>query len=364
MHGTPGHVPEHDDWGLDGVRQEPDKGHPRRHEQRKEMAGRSNAGQVWKTVAWAEYPIRAQNTLWRRFTLSGAVFLVRSIMLAIFGLGVGTFGTMLGVGVGWIHVPFLLLAVGFSPQMAIGTSIGIIFWNTLSGSFVYYAQRRLDLPLARRLAPAVLPGALLGPFIVQRFTTSLFFILFSLLLVLIAAFIFGKGVRVAEAAEGPDGPKDTSPSLISRPDRVRIGVLGTLVIGFVSNIFGIGGGILHVPFLILVLGVPTHIALGTSHFILCVSSGVGAVVYYLMGYLNLDYMMPIAIGTILGAPFGARLASQSGELLIRRLLAALLLVLALRMAYTGIQQQLGEVPVIHDIPGHQYMPVPVPYTPR
>ena len=53
----------------------------------------------------------------------------QSIMLMIFGLGVGTVGTMLGIGGGWIHVPFLMMLFHFSPTLAIGTSVGIIFFN-------------------------------------------------------------------------------------------------------------------------------------------------------------------------------------------------------------------------------------------
>jgi hypothetical protein len=278
-------------------------------------------------------------------------------MLFVFGLGVGTFGTMLGVGGGWIHVPFLLLVYSFSPQLAIGTSIGVIFCNTLSGSITYYSQKRLDVALARRLAPAVIPGALVGPFIVQTFAKSVFFIAFAVVLVLVALYLFF--LRPPGAAQTSSRGLRPRAAELSLEQRYRMGVVGTLLIGFISNIFGIGGGIIHVPFLILLLGVPTHVALGTSHFILCVSSGIGTLVYAIMGYVQVDFMMPIAAGTILGAPLGAELARRVDEVLIRRVLVVLLLFLSLRMAYTGIEQRMGEVPIVHHVPGHDYMPVPV-----
>jgi len=291
------------------------------------------------------------------------MFFLRSVMLLIFGFGVGTLGTMIGVGGGWLHVPFLLLLFAFSPQLAIGTSIGIIFLNTLSGSIVYYTQKRMDWEMARRLAPAVIPGALFGPFVVQKFTNSAFFISFSVVLVLIAICLFFKRTE-----------RDAAPRLLTAPgllhasdsmaQRYRIGIIGSLIIGFVSNIFGIGGGVIHVPFLILVLGVPTHLALGTSHFILCISSFVGVIVYFLMGCVQIEFMMPIAAGTILGAPIGAELARRVDESLIRRMLVFLLLLLALRMAYTGIQHQVGEVPMVEHVPGHQYIFTPMPTATR
>ena len=282
----------------------------------------------------------------------------RSVMLLVFGLGVGTLGTMIGVGGGWLHVPFLLLLFAFSPQAAIGTSIGIIFLNTLSGSIVYYTQKRMDWEVAKRLAPAVIPGALFGPFVAQRFTTSAFFISFSVVLILVAICLFFKRSKTEGTPQYLGTPGDWA-GAESLARRYRIGIIGSLIIGFVSNIFGIGGGVIHVPFLILFLGVPTHMALGTSHFILCVSSFVGVIVYYLMGCVQIDYMMPMAAGTILGAPIGAELARRVDESLIRRMLVVLLILLALRMAYTGIQHEVGNVPVVDSVPGHQYMLVPM-----
>lgn len=283
---------------------------------------------------------------------------LRSVLLLVFGLGVGTLGTMIGVGGGWLHVPFLLLIFAFSPPMAIGTSIGIIFLNTLSGSIVYYTQKRMDWELAKRLAPAVIPGALFGPFIAQKFTTSAFFISFSVVLVLIAVCLFFKRGR-AEGALRHGAATDGAIDADAVARRYRIGIIGSLIIGFVANVFGIGGGVIHVPFLILFLGVPTHVALGTSHFILCVSSCVGTIIYYAMGCVQVDFMMPIAAGTILGAPIGAELARRVDESLIRRVLVVLLILLALRMAYTGIEHQVGDVPIVEQLPGHQYMLLPM-----
>jgi len=289
------------------------------------------------------------------------MFFIRSVMLLLFGLGVGTCGTMLGVGGGWLHVPFLMLVFHFSPQMAIGTSIGIIFFNTLAGSIVYYLQRRLDIVLARKLALAVVPGAVLGPFVVSRFDSAVFFVAFSVMLVLIAGLLlFKRAIGVGGAASGGRGgvQRPVIAARVRPEDRAGLGVAGTLVIGFVSNIFGIGGGIIHVPFLILCLQVPTHIALGTSHFILCVSSAIGTAVYASLDYIQVDFMMPIAAGTIIGARIGAELASRLDESRIRRLLVCLLLLLALRMVCAGLQGQGREVPVIHDLPGPSY-PMPV-----
>ncbi|MEK7205484.1 MAG: sulfite exporter TauE/SafE family protein, partial [candidate division NC10 bacterium] len=89
-------------------------------------------------------------------------------------------------------------------------------------------------------------------------------------------------------------------------------------------------------FLILFLGIPTHIALGTSHFILCISSGSGLVMFTIMGNVEVDFMMPIALGAILGARIGAEFARRTRADILRRMLAAVVLIVAFRMFLRGL----------------------------
>ena len=261
--------------------------------------------------------------------------------LMMFGVFVGTLGTMLGIGGGWLHVPFLMLVFNFTPQKAIADSIGIIFFNTLAGSLIYYSQKRIDVDLAKKMAVAVLPGAILGPILVQRYTSNFFFFFFfSLLLVGIALYMFWqeKPIRIlpAHRYNRVTTITDKLGHSVTYRTSVELGVIGTFIIGFIANLFGIGGGIIHVPFLILFLGIPTHIALGTSHFILCISSGIGLVMFTIMGNVEVDFMMPIALGAILGARIGAEFARRTRADILRRMLAAVVLIVAFRMFLRGL----------------------------
>ena len=112
---------------------------------------------------------------------------------------------------------------------------------------------------------------------------------------------------------------------VSYSTNISLSYIGTFIIGFFSNLIGIGGGIIHVPFLILFLRIPVHIALGTSHFILCVSSFVGMIMFMILGNIHIDYMMPIAVGAILGAKIGVELSKLTSPVVIRKMLALILL---------------------------------------
>ena len=262
-------------------------------------------------------------------------FFVRSTILILFGLVVGTVGTMVGVGGGFIHVPFLMLVCGFSVQDAIGTSIGIIFFNTTAGSFMYYHQKCIDIDLAKKLSLIVIPGAILGPLIVQQYNNSWYLVVFTLLLFVISCYLFFTNSQINVLPEFRYNRRvtieDIDGNKISYSTNIGLSYIGTFIIGFFSNLIGIGGGIIHVPFLILFLRIPVHIALGTSHFILCVSSFAGMIMFGILGNIHFDYMMPIAVGAILGAKIGVELSKLTSPVVIRKMLALILFFITFRI---------------------------------
>ncbi|MBT3235412.1 MAG: sulfite exporter TauE/SafE family protein [Bdellovibrionales bacterium] len=264
------------------------------------------------------------------------MFLLQYFFLSMFGLLVGTFGTMLGVGGGFIHVPFLILVFNFLPQDAIGTSIGIIFFNTLAGSTIYFFRKRLNVYMATQLSFYAIPGATIGPFIVQQYTNSTFSVMLSGLLVVVSYYLFfmqkklrGQMADHTFVATGDDR-KD------AEQFNLKLGKIGTLGIGFLSNLFGVGGGIIHVPFMVMAMKMPLHIVLGTSHMVLCVSSFIGMCVFFILDNVQVDFMMPIALGAIIGARIGAELAGRLPVDVIRKVLACTLLVVAIKLLVSSV----------------------------
>ncbi|MBF0360299.1 MAG: sulfite exporter TauE/SafE family protein [Oligoflexia bacterium] len=260
------------------------------------------------------------------------MFILQFFFLFLFGTLVGTCGTMLGVGGGFIHVPFLMLAFNFIPQDAIGTSIGIIFFNTLAGATIYYFKKQMDFELAKKLSLATIPGALLGPFIVQRYTHSFFSICLTLMLLLVSYTLYFKKEKKSFNKKNEVKEEVEEEYAVNVP----LGFIGTIVIGFLSNLFGIGGGIIHVPFLIIMLKMPVHIALGTSHLILCVSSFLGTLMFLYLGNVQVDFMMPIALGSIIGARVGAELSQQISSNMIQKILAVTLVFVAIKLLFNAL----------------------------
>lgn len=244
-----------------------------------------------------------------------------SLLLFLLGFSVGTIGTLIGVGGGFILVPVFLLVLHYSPQHAVGTSLAVVFFNALSGTVAYIKQKKVYYDAAIRFSLATLPGAILGGYLAHCFTSRSFYISFGMLLVMIAFLLYSRSTTETEPVD------DQAPFAYNRFYGTSLSVL----VGFLSSTFGIGGGIIHVPVMIALLGFPTHTATATSHFVLAVSTFFGVVTHYLLGNILLVPALLIGSGAVLGAQLGAYLAPKTKSRSITFLLCAALFVLGFRM---------------------------------
>ncbi len=242
----------------------------------------------------------------------------------LIGAAVAAFGTLIGAGGGIIFVPLFMFWFGWPPTLIIGTSLFIVFLNALSGTIAYMKQGRIRYDAAWLFAAATVPGAIGGALMSDYFTGSGFRLSFGILLTLIALLILWKNISRTEIIESErldfDYPKTT-------------GIVTSFIIGFLSSIFGIGGGVIHVPVMIYLLRFPTHIATATSHFVLSISAGVGVLTHALAGHILWQYGLLFGIGAVIGAQIGAWLAKRVQAKAILILLAIALLSLGLRLTF-------------------------------
>jgi uncharacterized membrane protein YfcA len=255
-------------------------------------------------------------------------------LLVVIGFFAGTFGTMIGIGGGVIFVPVFLLLFNFDPQQAIGTSLCAVFFNALSGSISYLRQKRVDIKAGWKFALATLPGAWLGAWLDRYFTPQILELTFAILLMAIAIFIFLR----KEPHQIDKGEEKNARTLIDFRGEVfkycpreGVGIALSFVVGIFSSLLGIGGGILHVPALIFLLGFPVHVATATSHFVLAISTLAGSITHYFLGDILILPAMIVAASAIIGAQLGATLSRKAQNKLITRLLAAALLLVGIRL---------------------------------
>lgn len=256
------------------------------------------------------------------------IIITTIVALFILGFGVGTFGTLVGIGGGIILIPIFVLIMHYTPQQAVGTSLTIVFLNAISGTYAYIKQKKVYYDAAIKFAIATVPGAFLGSYLVEYFTGASFRLTFGLFLMFIAVVMF---LRSSSKAANTEFDKETF--TYNR----TLGILVSSGVGFLSSILGIGGGVIHVPIMIYILGFPTHVATATSHFVLAVSSFFGVTSHLILGNVLLLPAITIGLGAIAGAQFGAALSLKTKSKSIIVLLSLALFCLGLRLALTANQ---------------------------
>jgi uncharacterized membrane protein YfcA len=257
--------------------------------------------------------------------MTSDLFVASSPMLVLLGFLVGMLGTLVGAGGGFILVPMLVfLLPAESADRVTAISMAVVFFNALSGTVAYARMRRIDWASGWRFAAAALPGALLGA-VATAYVSRLFFDrLLGGALVAIAAFLAWRGVRrIRQEVDRADGAEDAFK--LDAAGR-RVGAAISAGVGFVSSVLGIGGGIIHVPALVYILGYPVHIATATSHFVLACTSLIAVAEHIVHGSYdgNGARTAVLAAGAVIGAQVGARLSSRiKGPAIVRCLAAAL-----------------------------------------
>lgn len=267
------------------------------------------------------------------------------ILLITLGLGVGAFGTLVGAGGGFILTPLLLLLYpSDSPATVAAISLMVVFFNAASGSVAYARQRRIDYRSGAVFAVATLPGAIAGAFAVEVAPRRLFTAITAALLLGLSLWLL---LRTSAASDATATGSATTRVITDRDGttyryspRVGRGAVLSVGVGFVSSFLGIGGGIIHVPLLVGALGFPVHLATATSHFVLANMAFVGSLTHLAAGNFDGGDALPrallISVGVVVGAQGGAWLSRRLHGRHIEQLLAAALVLLAVRLAVSVV----------------------------
>ena len=255
--------------------------------------------------------------------------LLEHLFLFVVGIAVGMFGTIVGVGGGFIIVPLLMIAYKATPPIAVGTSLCIVALNAISGSISYARQKRIDYRTGILFALATIPGAVAGASLIDYVPIVAFDVGFGVFLMVMAVYMSRKPSAQQETGA-------SSQSLEFDPQRripysLPMGMLVSFIVGFLSSLAGIGGGIVHVPAMIYLFHFPTFIAVSTSHFILAISTTVGAASHISLGHVLWDKVPSLGVGVIIGAQIGAKLSHRIHTQIIARGLAVAMIIVAIRL---------------------------------
>jgi len=264
-------------------------------------------------------------------------------------LGAGVFGAVLGLGGGIIVVPALTLLLHIDIRYAIGASIVSVI-ATSSGAGAVYVRRRLtNIRVSMLLETATTTGALVGAFLAGVVGGRWLYILFGLVVAYAALHMWRK-------PGGPDGrgfPPDrwadrlrlkgsyydgaAGGEIAYVASRTSWGLAISGAAGIMSGLLGVGGGVIKVPAMNLVMGLPLKVASATSNFMIGVTAAAGAGVYFYRGDINPFIAAPVALGVLVGATIGTRILHRMRGSALRTIFTLVLAAVAVEMLLKGLK---------------------------
>jgi uncharacterized protein len=282
------------------------------------------------------------------------------LILLVGGIATGLFGSLLGLGGGILIVPLLTLGFGFPLLTAVGVSLVCVIMTSSAAAGVYLERRVANLRLGMSLELFTAIGALVGGLVAFAIPERALELAFAILLVYTALTMARRrdpGPAAPNASSAPqpapapreepaergdpgERPGATLIDRLSGPGyrihRLGPGIVGAVVAGVASALLGIGGGLVKVPVMHIVMGVPLRVATATSNLMIGITASASAIIYALRGGIHAFVAAPTAIGVFIGASIGSRIASRVDLRVLRGLFVVILLYTAWQMLNRAI----------------------------
>jgi uncharacterized membrane protein YfcA len=256
----------------------------------------------------------------------------------IFGAIVGLSLGLTGGGGAIFAVPLLVYGLAVPPRQAVTISLVAVGTTSLVGFLHRQSLGQVEVRPGLLFATAGIIGAPIGTWIAGLLPETLLLILFAVLMAVVAARLWQQAVRAETAAEilasheSPSGPscrRDVAGTLIMSSRCAALLVTVGVIAGVLSGLFGVGGGFVIVPALILFSGMPVHHAVGTSLMIVSLVS-VSAIASQLWVGRTISPTVTglFIVGGIAGLFAGQRIGRRLSGPLLQKVFAVTMLVVA------------------------------------
>ena len=249
----------------------------------------------------------------------------RWISVALGGIA-GLASGLLGVGGGFLLVPLQVIWSGVSQRRASGTSLAAILPIALVGAAIYYfgaGRPQVDVTVALFLALGSAVGAFVGAHASRKVPESS-------LNMLVATLLGVVGLKeLHDAAFGGSAIAGSATGAFDIGHYLLISACG-LVIGVLSGLTGVGGGVFVVPTLVLGFGLAQRVAQGTSLLVILPTAAIGAITHHRHGSVDVRAVGWIAAAGVPAALFGAVLALWMPVRLLAALFGLFLVFAAIR----------------------------------
>lgn len=267
------------------------------------------------------------------------------ILLAV-GVAAGTIGSMVGLGGGVIIVPALVFLAEWSdtfaltPQMATGTSLAVVAVSSLSSSISYHKQRKIDMRSALLFFAGSGPGSLVGAYLNARLTGGGLLAGFGVFLIAVSFLLMIRhklGKRQMRWSVVRTYTDPVSGETHTYGYTKTVALAASFAVGLLAGLFGVGGGALMMPVLLILFHFPVHVAAATSMFMIFLSSIPGSAAHAHFGHIQWLHAALLAPGAWAGGKFGAWLSLKLRVRTLALVLRLMLIATGLRLIWDGLQ---------------------------
>lgn len=264
----------------------------------------------------------------------------------LFGCIVGFSLGLTGGGGGVFAVPLLVYGLAVAPRAAVGVSLVAVGGTALIGGLGRFVSRDVELRTGLLFAAAGMSGAPLGAYLSRLLPESVLLSLFAGLMLVVAWQMWAKASETQPILTQSDPRCEASAAACQRDAQGNLQltsrcawmlILVGLLTGVLAGMFGVGGGFVIVPALILFSGMEIHKAVGTSLLVIFLVSLSGVISYVLAGdELSLAVAVPFLLGGIVGIGLGSMLAKKLHGAVLQRVFALAIVLVASFMILRSI----------------------------
>ena len=273
-------------------------------------------------------------------------------LIFLLSLVVGVLSGLFGVGGGFLMTPFLIF-LGVPPAYAVPNEANNILGTSISGSTTHYLKGTLDYKMGLMIVIGGVAGTILGIITFSYFKdigkiNIVISLSYMYILAIVGTIMLVQGVTEIDRARRKIIIKKKLHShfwIHGLPFRMRFKksqlyesaftpIIIGLVVGFIAAIMGVGGAFILVPAMIYIIGMPTRLIPGTSLFVTIFVSAIVTVLHaFNYGSIDLALVIILILGSILGVQIGQKLSEKVDSTQFKTILAALLLLVGIAIAY-------------------------------
>lgn len=269
------------------------------------------------------------------------------LVLAIIALISGTIGALVGLGGGMILIPatlFVGINLGYfpkiTPQSVVGLSVIMMIFTGLASTISYMKNKQVDFKSGFIFFIGSIPGTLVGAWLNKGLDLDSFNLYFGILLVFLSTLLFVRDKLKPIQWFVNNGMKrrfiDNKGNEYVYGYPIWVALLFSCIVGLISGLFGIGGGSIIVPTLVLLFRFPPHVAVATSMFLVFLSSLVNSASHIFLGNVPWIHTIPVIIGAYVGANLGAALNKRVTSKTIVLVLQIIMLLIGIRSIIDGL----------------------------